>query len=105
MRLALATPYFATSASRPSITDGCALSASISTASRRCSSSPSALPLLCLDFIAWFLAKVDAAHASGRLPDPGGDHRARDRFRHADAVHARRQDATGITRAFTRREQ
>jgi hypothetical protein len=54
MRLTLATPYLATSASRPSITDGCALSASISTANRGWSSSLSGLPLF-LDFICFAL--------------------------------------------------
>src|SRR4249919_104652 len=38
MRFTLATPYFATSARSPSITAGCALSASMSTAMRRWSS-------------------------------------------------------------------
>src|SRR5687767_3126004 len=61
MRRTLATPYFATSASRPSIAEAWALSASISTASRRWPSSALA-PALRVPF---------AAIARSCSPGPG----------------------------------
>ncbi|MES2877875.1 MAG: helix-turn-helix domain-containing protein, partial [Pseudomonadota bacterium] len=55
-RLTLATPYFATSASSPSIAEACALSASISTANRRWPSSawpPRVVPLAAMAASRW----------------------------------------------------